>query len=229
MGKWSGILQGLGTLMSGLEKLGEYIGTDDEARLRGATPLDPAGRPRERPPILTLFEQDDIDSRLREIVKLIQAGRTDPAVIEWANTVVSQQCGTDEDGTTEWCVAEKDHEGEAKAMFLAHRNRVRYVYDPRSVDLYKGARRTLKWRAGDCDCQVVSLGSALEAIGHRVALAVAEVEGGEPGWNHIWLVDLLPPQKPERALHMDPTVNRECGWHVPRKMVKRFKTIRVPA
>ena len=242
--KLGDLLMGIGTVLKGLDSLGTALGftsDDDDGRdaMQGALPmrqtrggvyLPSFNMDKDRPKLVTHTVRN-IDDRIKHILEKIKTGRHDPEVIEWAQKVVSQKCGGDgeDEDSGEWCVAERDYKGEATAMFNAVRKRIRYVYDPRGMDLYKSAKRNLRWRASDCDDYVVTLGSALEAIGHSTILAVAEVKGGSPGWNHIWLIDELKGEDGKKEMfHCDASVEKPAGWHAPKSKIAQFKAVHVP-
>lgn len=43
---------------------------------------------------------------------------------------------------------------------------IRYVHDPKDMELVQTPEKTLQWLAGDCDDQAVLVSSLLESIGH---------------------------------------------------------------
>lgn len=84
---------------------------------------------------------------------------------------------------------QKDFVGEARALFLFCRDRIRYVRDIRSVETLHTADTLLKIRCGDCDDKSILLAALLESIGHQARfVAVAQIPGQFCHvWTQVWL------------------------------------------
>lgn len=106
-------------------------------------------------------------------------------------------------------LAQKDHVGEARALFGFVRDRIRYVRDPYNLEALQTPAATLTLKTGDCDDKTILLGSLLLAIGMPVVL----VAGGyaRDRYQHVWLRG----QVMGRWLPMDPTEPRPMGWEAP--------------
>lgn len=94
-----------------------------------------------------------IEGRVREIREYVLEGTVDPKIREKAMAVLTRKCGAE--GNRKWCVPEKGHEAEVRAIFDAVRDpnspiSIRYVRDPLNVDTYVRARKTMQLRGGDC-------------------------------------------------------------------------------
>lgn len=87
----------------------------------------------------------------------------------------------------------------------------------------------------NCDDYAITLGSLLMSVGHNVKLRVAAVktpDNPRPGWNHIWLCDVLPsggaiagsggPEYP-----LDASINRPPGWQAPKERLYRIKDFEI--
>jgi len=154
-----------------------------------------------------LVQVKSLDERVDLMRGLIKKGGLDPQVHMLAGKVLSRKCS----GT--WCVAEKDWEGEAKALFNYVRQNLRYMRDPKRADGFKAPKHSLFMRAGDCDDGAILLGSLLEAAGHTVKLRVVHTEGFRD-WNHVYLLVGLPPGKTARWMALDTSVPKPAGWEV---------------
>jgi len=156
----------------------------------------------------------DIDERVKLIADKIREGRYDPVVRKLAAEAVRG-------------VPARDWFGEVKAIWDFVRRNVRYTLDTYGRDFFQRARRTLQLGIGDCDDQVILMGSMLQAIGHPVLIKVIDTVGGEPGFNHVYLLTGIPPQNPVQWVPLDPTVDRPIGWEMPSEYVRRSKIYRI--
>jgi len=163
----------------------------------------------------------NIDNRVRYIVKTIQKGRTDPRVRAFAVQAVSRKCGK------KWCVPERDWWGEARAVFGAIRENVRYVRDIHNVDTFQAPGRTLEFGGADCDDYTITLGSALQSIGFPIKVRIVQ-SVDSPDYNHVFALVGLPPRDPHGWYAMDASVNKPAGWHPPKAMLKKIKDYDVP-
>lgn len=155
---------------------------------------------------------NDIAERVAYIHKQAVHGTRDPQVYSLARAAVSKRCG---DG---WCIPERDHRGEATALFNEVRARVRYTFDPTDYDAFQIPAKTLALRTGDCDDQVALLGAMLRSIGLQVQSRVVHTQGF-PTYNHIYLRCQIPESKQWMAL--DCTVDKPAGWEVPASSMVR--------
>lgn len=69
------------------------------------------------------------------------------------------------------------------------RDGIRYVYDPRGVELLQTPPQTLKIRSGDCDDQAILLATLLESLGFSTRL-IAVSENGQY-YSHVMSQVLL--------------------------------------
>lgn len=133
----------------------------------------------------------------------------DPAIYKLAREVLGRG-----DGNGNWNVAEKDHKGEATALFNEVRKRVRYTWDPTDYDAFQTAVRTLEMHTGDCDDMAILLGALLRSVGHVVRSRIVQTKGA-PTWNHIYLVVKVG----NEWMSLDASVAKPAGWEVPAEMV----------
>jgi len=164
----------------------------------------------------------NINDRVKYIVKGIQSGREDPEVRKFALQVVNRKCGK------RWCIDERDTWGEAKAIFDAVRENVRYTGDIYMLDTFQHPSKwTLKYHGGDCDDYTITLGSALQSIGHQVMLRIIQTNDNED-FNHIFLLDGIPPGDPQKWVALDASTNKPAGWHPPMNQIVKMKDYVVP-
>lgn len=149
---------------------------------------------------------EGIDEKIELIKKEIERGKREPVIRELVARILARKV----DG--EWAVKEKDWEAEVKALFNYVKNAVRYTRDIYAIDTFQRAIRTLQLNIGDCDDQVILLGSMLQAAGYPIALKVVDTKGY--GWDHIYLLVGLPPISPVRWVPLDTTVDKPPGWEV---------------
>lgn len=162
----------------------------------------------------------NINQRANYVVKQIQKGREDPQVREFAMKSLTKKCGKN------WCIPERDYEGEIKAIFNSIRKNVRYTGDIYKLDTFQGAKRTLAYKGGDCDCYTITLGSCLQTVGYPVKIRIIQTVDS-PDYNHIFLLAGTPPRNPTRWISLDASVNKPAGWHPPKSYIKRYKDFEV--
>ena len=155
-----------------------------------------------------------IASRVPELRRLIQRGKTNPKIIALAKAVINRQCGDT------WCIPEKAWREEAVALFGFVRGRVRYNRDTYGVESFQAPHVTLRYRGGDCDCITILLASLLQSVGYPVKLRIMQTRNAET-WNHILLLAGLPPSRPTRWLSLDASMNQPAGWYPPKGTVRR--------
>lgn len=205
-------------LGSGLKDLGkpdELVPTQ-VAGLRGVTtrslgraePDD--GGISKRPLKFRAYRVRTIQDRVALVHKQMVDGTKDPKVYQLAREVVTRRAGDD------WAVAEKDHKGEATAIFNEVRKRVRYTWDPTDYDAFQTAVRTLELHAGDCDDMTSLTGALLRSIGHQVRTRIVQTKGSST-WNHIYLTVKVG----NEWMPLDPSVAKPAGWEVPDAVVIR--------
>jgi hypothetical protein len=189
------------------------------------------------------FNIRTLDDRIRYLNRLADEGKRDPQVYAWARSAVNKKCGN------QWCVAEKDNLGEARALFGAMRrgvppnmtprdieaaglvfrqirNDVRYTSDIAGVDTYQKPAHTLALRSGDCDDYSSLTCSALGSLGIPCRYKVIRTKGAKD-WNHIYAQAGFPRANPQRWISMDSSVNMPFGWEAPPRMVAASRTFRV--
>lgn len=136
-------------------------------------------------PLAKVSDVRTIEQRVDLIRKLLCKGGASAKLHEMASAIVSKKCRTAAGGV-EWCVKEKDSEGEVLALFKAVRDpkspvAVRYTSDMLYVDTFTGAERTLaRKHSGDCFVK----GTLVLKRGHDLV----PVETLQPG-DEIWGYD----------------------------------------
>lgn len=165
---------------------------------------------------LRTYQIKNLEDRIRHLKGLVDQGKKDPVIYEFARRAVNQRCGPN------WCVPEKNNGRELQALFKAIRNNVRYTSDITRVDSYQKPRHTLALRGGDCDDYAVLTCAAANSIGLPCRFKVIRTRGA-PEWNHIFAQIGLPRRQPSRWISADASVNMPLGWEAPRGMVEDSK------
>lgn len=105
---------------------------------------------------------------------------------------------------------EKNDLAEVEALFNFVRDNIRYLKDVYAVETLTTPDRTLQLGYGDCDDQVVLLGSLLESIGYPTKIVLTGY--GDPGiFEHVYLQTLIQNQ----WVDMDPTEQIPLGFAPP--------------
>lgn len=110
-----------------------------------------------------------VRATLNLMVRLVHAGRKEPAVIALAEQI------------TRTCP--NSVKAQVTALFHWVKANVRYVRDPRDVEKISTAERLLRVRVGDCDDMAVLLASLLESVGNRTRFVALGFDGGE--YSHV--------------------------------------------
>jgi transglutaminase-like putative cysteine protease len=219
------LIIGLGSLLGGVEALREGVKPGKPRRPDNPIDLGLALVPAHRkgPPLKAAIHRvNTIGGRVKYIVGTIQKSRQDPNVRAFAVKAVSKKRSNGK-----FALAERDYEGELKAVFDDIRKNVRYVRDGHKLDTFQSARRTLEFGGGDCDDYTITMGSALQSIGYPVKLRIVQTKGAQD-FNHIFLLAGLPPRAPTKWVPLDASVDKPAGWHPPRSMLAKIKDYDVP-
>ena len=158
------------------------------------------------------YRINNLDDRIRHLRRLVDEGKRDPAVYEFVRSAISKRCGDD------WCIREKDNTGEARAIFDAIRQRVRYTSDIAGVDTYQKPAHTLALRSADCDDFSSLLCSALLSAGIPCRFKVIRTVTGND-WNHIYVQAGFPRAQPSKWVSLDASVPVRFGWEAPKHMI----------
>lgn len=175
------ILGGIYTLREGLRGLSESLdGLSLESPVKPAKALPPARvevqeKPRgEWDMQSTTSFVGDIDGRVAKIIRLVRKGKRSPKIQLAVAKVLNRKCGS------KWCIAEKDHLQEIKAIFQFVRGQARYLADPRGVDTYRAPERTLfDFHGGDC-----FMGGTLVLRDDYQLVPVEALRVGDKIWGH---------------------------------------------
>jgi len=113
-------------------------------------------------------------------------------------------------GNLVFLTPEKNDLAEVEALFNFVRDNIRYLKDVHAVETLTTPDRTLQLGYGDCDDQVVLLGSLLESIGYPTKIVLTGY--GDPGiFEHVYLQTLIQNQ----WVDMDPTEQIPLGFAPP--------------
>ncbi len=144
-----------------------------------------------------------IDQRVRSIQDMVWESVKLPSMRKLA-LAITNKC------------PERDELCEAKAIYAAVRNRVRYTGDiapvklgnggpVEPVDLYQRADRTWEFAGGDCDDQNILIATLLSLVGTEARLRVTK-ETKADDWGHIYPVGGLPKGRPTKWYALDTTL-----------------------
>jgi transglutaminase-like putative cysteine protease len=161
---------------------------------------------------LRTYQIKNLDERINHLRKLVEQGKRDPVVYEFARRAVNKKCGAN------WCVPEKDNLAEIKALFAAVRANVRYTSDIAGIDSYQAPRHTLKLRTADCDDYSSLVCAAAATLGLPCRFKVIRTKGATE-WNHIYAQVGHPRRNPSKWISFDASVNMPVGWEAPKQMV----------
>lgn len=131
-----------------------------------------------------------IQDRVALVHKQMVASTKDPKVYALAREVLTRG---GRDGN--WPVAEKDHWGEAQALFNEVRTRVRYTWDPTDYDAFQTAVRTLELHAGDCFVKGTKVLNDKHQLVPIESLRVGDRIWGHNDWSTVmktWEKGILP-------------------------------------
>lgn len=139
---------------------------------------------------------------LKAMAKLARDGKKNFNVINKARSII-RGCG------------QKDYACEAASLQSWVRDNVRYVQDPRDVELIQEPAKTLELMAGDCDDKATLLASMLEAIGHQARFVVIATD--QPGvFSHVYVETKLGTV----WVAAETTEPVPFGWEPPPEIVK---------
>ena len=102
---------------------------------------------------------------------MINAGKTDPRVMQAAHTIIAFQ-------------PEHDELGEACALYTYVRDHIRYVRDVHGVETLCAPAMTLQRQIGDCDDQTMLLCALFEASGYPTRIVMTGYEGA--AYSHVY-------------------------------------------
>jgi transglutaminase-like putative cysteine protease len=169
---------------------------------------------------LRTYQIRNLDERIAHLRRLVEQGKRDPVVYEFARRAVSARCGNT------WCAPEKNNVAEAQALFKAIRANVRYTSDIAGIDSYQKPAHTLRFRTGDCDDVSILACATAASVGLPCRFKVIRTKGA-PDWNHIYAQIGFPRRAPSKWVSFDASVNMPFGWEAPASMVDDSRVFRL--
>jgi len=160
------------------------------------------------------ISSETLDSRIDYILDEIEDGIKDTRIHELVSRIMKEAN-----------VASRDYEGESEAIFNWVRQNIRYTLDPTGIELFRKPVRTVELGQADCDDMSILICALLGSIGHVLILRIIGVTSKQP--EHIYPVDLLPPDNPEFELALDATRPEEIGWEISENQWKFHKDYEV--
>lgn len=176
------------------------------------------------------YSVENDDDRVGLIRQQILESVKDPLVIWVARAMTSQCEGRDERCELEVVYGSVKHGPiplPAKGGGAVAGPGLRFVNDPRFVDAYPSAGKTLRWladgaRGEDCDGHTILVDSLLNALGWQTGCVIASRDGSE--FVHVFPVAGYPKEVPREWVPIDTTVPQaSAGWWPPRSWVKRMR------
>lgn len=219
---FASIVIGLHQLSSGVRRVGGVPRARGRRRSLSSslTPPTPLLTQHGKTPVgnirLRTYRIRNLEERIRHLRDLVQQGKRDPVVYEFARRAINKKCGRD------WCIPEKDNGRELRALFNAIRRNVRYTSDIAGVDSYQKPRHTLALRTADCDDYSTLICAAAATLGLPCRFKVIRTRGA-PEWNHIFSQVGLPRKRPAHWVSLDASVAMPMGWQAPFSMVADSK------
>lgn len=174
------------------------------------------------PTVVTHHEVRTIEQRVAYIVAMVQKGRDDGRVREFAVKAISQRCGD------RWCTPENDNWAEVQALYRTCQEYYRYCGDTLGKDLFQHPAKTLEFGGGDCDDATILICSTLGAVGYETKCRVIRTKTSRD-WNHIYALVGLPQKSPSRWVPLDMSVSdKPPGWEPPRNLIAAIKDFAIP-
>lgn len=111
---------------------------------------------------------------IRHMQRLVRQGRADPTIIKLATELIRPK-------------AKRDFKGQAESIFNFVKSYIKYVRDPRGVELLRSPLQVLAWKAGDCDDQVILFSSLCEAVGMETRFKTVKANAAVPNeFSHVY-------------------------------------------
>lgn len=107
---------------------------------------------------------------LRRMVQIVRKYKSDVTTLDAARRITAQ-------------VPERDARGIIHALQRWVRDQIRYVMDPRGLEMVQTPPRTLDIRTGDCDDKSVLLATLLETMGYPTGFCAYGFKG--EGFSHV--------------------------------------------
>lgn len=131
-----------------------------------------------------------IDQRVARIIRMARAGKRSARIQLLTAKTLNRKCNG------EWCIAEKDHPKEIKAIFAMIRSKMRYMSDPRGVDTFRHPVRSIDdFNGGDCFVRGTLVLNDSHQLVPIESLRVGDKIWGRDRWStvtKIWQKGILP-------------------------------------
>lgn len=206
IGELARLFIGTKLIKSSIDGLNKQLNRTDIAEL-------PSGRGPMKIKTKRVFSLED---KMIEIIRITNKGKLDPEIRKFVANSINKRCGKD------WCVRERDYDGEIVAVFNAVRQNVRYTGDIWGVDTFQSPVRTLELGTGDCDDMSMIIASCLMSIGYPIRFRVIRTKNSSD-FNHIFVLCGRPPKEPKQWVSLDATVAKPAGWYPPSYLIAEKK------
>lgn len=150
---------------------------------------------------------------IQEMAKLARAASTDPKFVMWCRSIVAD-------------LSPKDYKGEAQRIYDVVKKHVRYVLDPRGMELVSDPRHTLFVDgSGDCDDAAVVITAMAMALGHSAAFKTVAVNPDRPDeFSHVYALIGVQKGMGEEWYAADTTQKSGYfGWEPPADRITKAK------
>lgn len=150
---------------------------------------------------------------IKEMARLAREASTDPKFVMWCRSLVSDLPG-------------KDYVGEARRIHDVVKKHVRYVLDPRGMEMVADPRQTLFVEGqGDCDDAACTIAAMALALGHGAAFKTVAVDPDRPDeFSHVYALIGVQKGMGEEWFAADTTQKSGYfGWEPPADRITKSK------
>lgn len=151
---------------------------------------------------------------IKEMKRLAQAASLDPKFVLWCRSIVADLQG-------------KDYYGEAKRIYDVVKRHVRYVLDPRGMEMVQDPRHVLFVDGSeDCDGHSTTVAAIALSLGHEAAFKTIAADATRPDeFSHVYAMIGIQKGANTEWWAADTTQRSgHFGWQPPAHMVKRSQT-----
>ena len=132
--------------------------------------------------------------KVDKIVKMVKKHRYDPRVRYIAAMILNR-----------YKVPERDYIKEIYTLYSWVKRNIRYVGDAIGRDKFQTPIETMKFRAGDCEDQVILLASMLESIGYKTKIVILGPTMKKNKIYHVVMQVGYPYRHPKKWINIDPS------------------------
>lgn len=150
---------------------------------------------------------------IKEMQKLARAASIDPKFVSWCRSIVAD-------------LPPKDYYGEAKRIYDVVKKHVRYVLDPRGMEMVQDPRHVIFVEGQeDCDGHATTIAAIALALGHGAAFKTVAVDPDRPDeFSHVYPLIGIQKGMGEEWIAADTTQKSGYfGWEPPASRITKQK------